>query len=198
MSNLALACVPCNRAKDARDVREFLADRPEVLRRVLAHLKAPLRDAAMMNATRFALRDALAATDLPVRCHSGGLTKWNRTRLGVPKTHANDAACVGDVMAVDGWHKPGTAVRCTGRGSYGRTRVDGHGFPRGHLTRSKRVHGFATGDLVAATIPPAAPGKPARKNVGTWRGRVAVRAGGTFVVQVRARGTARRWWRPAS
>ena len=187
VSNLALACVPCNRAKGARDVSEFLAGQPERLKRVLAHLKAPLRDAAMMNATRFALRDGLAATGLPVRCHSGGLTKFNRKRLGVPKTHANDAACVGRVSVVEGWWKPGTAVRCTGRGAYGRTRVDANGFPRGYLTRTKRVFGFATGDLVVATIPPAALGKLARKNVGTWRGRVAVRAGGTFVVQVRGR-----------
>ena len=187
VSNLALACVPCNRAKAARDVREFLAGQPERLRRVLAHLRAPLRDAAMMNATRYALRDGLVATGLPVRCHSGGLTKWNRTRLGVPKTHANDAACVGDVVALDGWWKPGTAVRCTGRGAYRRTRVDANGFPRGYLTRTKRVHGFATGDLVVATIPPTAPGKSTRKNVGTWQGRVAVRAGGTFAIQVRAR-----------
>ena len=187
ISNLALACVPCNRAKGARDVREFLAGQPERLRRILAHLRAPLRDAAMMNATRFALRDGLAATGLPVRCHSGGKTKFNRVRLGVPKTHANDAACVGDVTAVEGWWKPGTAIRCTGRGAYRRTRVDANGFPRGYLTRNKRVFGFATGDLVVATIQPTAPGKPARRNVGTWRGRVAVRAGGTFVVQVRGR-----------
>ena len=186
VSNLAIACRPCNEAKSNRDVREFLVDRPEVLRRVLAHLKAPLRDAGMMNATRYALRDAFASTGLPVSCWSGGRTKWNRRRLEVPKTHANDAACVGEVTVVEGWQKPTLIIRCTGRGAYQRTRVDAHGFPRGKpLMRAKGVHGFRTGDLVRATIPPAKAGKAGPKNVGTWRGRIAVRATGTFALQVR-------------
>ena len=67
-------------------------------------------------------------------------------------------------------------VRCTGRGSYQRTRLDKYGFPRGYLTRQKRVHGFATGDMVEVVV-------PSGKKAGTYRGRVAVRKSGYFNIQ---------------
>ncbi len=46
VSNLTLACVPCNQAKSNREVREFLAHDPVRLAHILAHAKAPLKDAA--------------------------------------------------------------------------------------------------------------------------------------------------------
>ncbi len=174
VSNLGLACEPCNQAKGSRPVAEFVTD-PVRLARILARLKAPLRDAAMMNATRFALHDALVATELPVETSTGGRTKWNRTRLGIPKSHALDAACVGEVADVSGWRRPTLVVKATGRGAYQRTRLTAHGFPRGYLTRTKRVFGFATGDLVRAEVPPG--GK-----AGVHVGRVAVRKKGVFNV----------------
>jgi 5-methylcytosine-specific restriction endonuclease McrA len=72
IANLTLACMPCNQAKSARPVEEFLAGRPEVLVRVLAQARAPLRDAAAVNATRWALWQALVAIGLPVHASSGG------------------------------------------------------------------------------------------------------------------------------
>ncbi|MHB8295093.1 MAG: RNA-guided endonuclease IscB [Acidimicrobiales bacterium] len=42
VSNLALACIPCNQAKGNRPVEEFLAHDPEGLRKVLAQAKALL------------------------------------------------------------------------------------------------------------------------------------------------------------
>ena len=71
------------------------------------------------------------------------------------------------------------AIACTGRGRYQRTRLDRFGFPRGYLTRQKRVHGFATGDRVRATV-------PAGKKAGSHAGRVAVRASGRFNLQTPA------------
>jgi hypothetical protein len=115
-------------------------------------------------------------TDLPVELASGGRTKFNRTRLGIPKSHALDAVCVGEVTAVRAWRKPTLVVKCTGRGSYQRTRLDRYGFPRGYLTRTRRVHRFQTGDLVRADV-------PAGKKVGVHVGRVAVRATGSFNIQ---------------
>ncbi|WP_240778158.1 RNA-guided endonuclease IscB, partial [Nonomuraea basaltis] len=53
ISNLAVACIGCNQAKNARPVEEFLAGRPKVLARLHAQAKAPLRDAAAVNATRW-------------------------------------------------------------------------------------------------------------------------------------------------
>ena len=179
ISNLTLACAPCNQRKGRRPVAEFLHGQPEQLKRLHAQAKAPLKDAAAVNATRWALYETLKATGLPVETGSGGRTKWNRTRLEVPKTHALDAACVGLLDALHGWAVPTLAIRCTGRGSYQRTRLNGNGFPRGHLTRRKRMHGFQTGDRVVATVPTGT-------KLGTYVGRVAVRATGSFNIQTPA------------
>ena len=176
VSNLTLACVPCNQKKGARDVNEFLAHDPKRLERILAQSKRPLKDAAAVNATRWALFNALKATGLPVTTGSGGLTKYNRVQLGIPKSHALDAACVGSVSAVTGWQKPTLAIKATGRGSYQRTRLDAFGFPRGYLMRSKSAFGFQTGDRVKATVPTG-------KKAGVHTGRVAIRASGSFNIQ---------------
>jgi len=83
----------------AQDVSVFLAKDPGRLRHVLAQAKAPLKDAAAVNSTRWALFESLKATKLVVSVASGGRTKFNRTTQGLPNTHALDAACVGDVSS---------------------------------------------------------------------------------------------------
>ena len=176
VSNLTLACRKCNDKKDNRDVRDFLKDDPVRLARILAQAKAPLRDAAAVNATRWALFNALRATGLAVEAGTGGRTKFNRRRLAIPKTHALDAVCVGEVHAVEGWQCPTVTIKCTGRGSYQRTRLTAQGFPRGYLMRQKQVHGFQTGDKVKAIVPTG-------KKAGAHIGRVAVRASGSFNIQ---------------
>jgi len=176
VSNLTLACEPCNIRKGAMPVEAFLAKRPEVLARIQAQAKRPLKDAAAVNSTRWSLFNAIKATDLPVDVGTGGRTKWNRHRFGIPKAHALDAACVGAVESVIGWQQPTLAIKATGRGTYQRTRLTKYGFPRGYLVRRKQVHGFQTGDMVVAIV-------PAGKKAGTHAGRVAVRATGSFNIQ---------------
>ena len=176
ISNIVLACVPCNTEKGPQPIEMFLADRPTVLARIKAQAKAPLRDAAAVNATRWALYGALKGTGLSVESSSGGRTKYNRCRLGIPKTHALDAACVGTVDTLTGWRRPTLFVKATGRGSYCRTRLDAYGFPRGYCVRQKVVRGFQTGDIVRAAILKG-------KKTGTYSGRVAIRASGCFNVQ---------------
>jgi 5-methylcytosine-specific restriction endonuclease McrA len=176
MSNLALACTPCNQAKGVAPVEAFLAERPAVLARVLRQAKAPLRDAAAATSTRRALWRALADTGLPVKVATGGLTKWNRSRTGAPKTHTLDALHVGELDAVTGWPGRVLVATGTGRGRYARTASDRYGFPRLRLPRTKQVHGFATGDLVRALV-------PAGLKRGTHTGRVAVRSTGSFNIR---------------
>jgi 5-methylcytosine-specific restriction endonuclease McrA len=65
VSNLTLACVGCNQAKGSLPVAVFLVDDPERLKRILAQAKAPLRDAAAVNATRWALWRSLVTTGCP-------------------------------------------------------------------------------------------------------------------------------------
>ena len=178
-SNLTLACQCCNQKKDALPVEVFLAKDPKRLAKIQAQAKAPLRDAAVVNTTRWALSKALKTTGLPVELSSGGRTKFNRASFKVPKTHALDAACVGEIVDIKNWQRPVLTVKCTGRGSYQRTRLDRFGFPRGYLMQTKRVHGFGTGDMVKAVVSKGL-------KAGTYVGRVAIRATGSFNIQIAA------------
>ncbi|MCL4526542.1 MAG: RNA-guided endonuclease IscB [Gammaproteobacteria bacterium] len=176
VSNLTLACFPCNQRKSNRDVSEFLARDPKRLARIESVRKAPLKDAAAVNSTRWALWRDLVSTGLDVEVGSGGRTKWNRARFSVPKANCLDAACVGHVDGLERWQQPVLCIKATGRGSYQRTRLTKHGFPRGYLTRSKSAFGFQTGDMVRAVVTQG-------KRVGTYLGRVAIRASGSFNIQ---------------
>lgn len=178
VSNLTLACVPCNQAKGSARIEDFLSSDPQRLARILGQTKTQLRDSAAMNTTNGQLTEALKTTGIPVYWWSGGRTKWNRTTTGLAKTHTLDALAVGSLD-----HEQGDAivrvpkqvlvVTATGRGSYARTRPDKYGFPRLLLTRTKRHYGYQTGDLVRATV-------PSGKRAGTYVGRVAVRSSGSF------------------
>lgn len=176
ISNLVLACVPCNRAKGSRPVELFLADDPGRLERIVEQTRASLRGAAAMNATQQRLTAGLEALGKPVYTWPGALTKANRDVTGLGKTHTLDALSVGPFG-----HESGDAivrvpefvlvVEATGRGSYARTTPDRFGFPRLLRTRAKRHFGYVTGDLVRAVMPTG-------RWKGTWSGRISVRARG--------------------
>ena len=168
VSNLVLSCHDCNRAKGDRTAAEF--GHPHVEEQA----KQPLRDAAAVNATRFALVNALGEVGVPIGTWSGGRTRWNRDRFGIEKAHCLDALCVGDVAGVRVPASRTLSISAQGRGSYQRTNVDASGFPRGYLTRAKRMRGEASGDLVCARVPGHL------KTAGVHAGRVAVRASGSF------------------
>jgi 5-methylcytosine-specific restriction endonuclease McrA len=176
VSNLTLACVRCNQKKGAQPIEVFLAHQPQVLERVLARVKSPFRDAAAVNTTRWALVDQLRTTGLRLELSSGGRTKWNRAQGSIPKIHALDAACVGEVGCLHGWRKPVLQIGFAGRGAYQRSRVDSFGFPRGVLMRAKQVRGFQTGDMVRAMVAHGV-------HAGRWIGRVAIRVTGSFDLQ---------------
>jgi 5-methylcytosine-specific restriction endonuclease McrA len=167
-SNLTLACAPCNQRKGTRTAEEF--GHPEVQ----AQAQRPLRDAAAVNASRWALFQRLRATGLPVETGTGGRTKWNRTQRNLPKTHWLDAACVGastpEHLLVAGI-RPLT-ITATGRHARQMRRMDRFGFPRTGPKATSTVGGLHTGDLVRAVVP--APSVKA----GTYVGRLAVRASG--------------------
>jgi 5-methylcytosine-specific restriction endonuclease McrA len=81
ISNLTIACKPCNQAKNTQTAAEF--GHPEVQKQA----KQPLKDAAAVNATRWALYHRLETTGLPVEVGTGGRTKFNRAQQGYPKAH---------------------------------------------------------------------------------------------------------------
>ncbi|MET8401977.1 RNA-guided endonuclease IscB [Streptomyces sp900116325] len=179
ITNLAVACVPCNQSKGNTPVEDFLKHKPKQLAGILAQAKAPLRDAAAVNSTRWVLWRALdAAFPDAVRTASGGRTKWNRQRTGLPKTHTLDALCVGVLDTVT--QHPHTVLTAVagGRGRYRRTDPDRYGFPRKTNPRTKTVQGFQTGDYARAVVPTG-------KHAGTHTGRIAVRSTGKFNIRTR-------------
>ncbi len=175
ISNLTLACEPCNSKKGAQDVQVFLAHKPAVLKSILAQARAPLTHAAAVNSTRWALFERLQVLGVPIECGSGGLTKFNRTMRGLPKAHWMDAACVGkstpehlhisDVVPL--------LITAHGYGNRQMCLMDKHGFPRTRSKQARSVKGYQTGDIVKAVVTHG-------KRVGTYVGRVAVRATGFF------------------
>src|SRR5258708_2997677 len=65
IANLVIACHLCNQHKGDQSLEVFLADQPEVLARVQEQHTAPLKDAAAVNSTRWALYERLQAIGLP-------------------------------------------------------------------------------------------------------------------------------------
>ncbi len=155
VSNLVCACRKHNEEKNNLTLEEYGRLRGVDFSHVKARAKAPLKDAAAVNATRCALLARLKALSLPTETGSGGLTKFNRTKRGLPKTHWIDAACVGESTPENleiGSVEP-LLVRATGHGSRRMCRTDRHGFPKAHRTRNTSFMGFETGDIVRAEIP---------------------------------------------
>ncbi|MFF0432895.1 hypothetical protein ACFYU9_11795 [Streptomyces sp. NPDC004327] len=172
--------MPCNQAKAARPVEEFLAHRPERLADVLGRLPPPLSDSAAMNATKSQLLLLLERAGLPVHCWPASLTSANRAASGLAKSHTLDALCVGPLGSDAGGAivrsaTPLYVLASTGRGSYARTTPDRYGFPRLLRPRRKRHQGFASGDLVRATVLKG-------RWTGVWTGRVSVRSTGRHSV----------------
>jgi 5-methylcytosine-specific restriction endonuclease McrA len=171
VSNLTIACNPCNIKKNTQTAEEF--GYPAIQ----AKAKKPLKDAAAVNATRWALWRELDATGLPVEVGTGGRTKFNRRKQNYLKTHWIDAACVGESgekVFIQDNHVP-VLIKATGRQSRQMCRVDKYGFPRTKAKQNRVVFGFQTGDIVRAVVPRG-------KKAGTHTGRVAVRAKGSFRV----------------
>ena len=169
VSNLTLACTPCNQKKGNRTAAEF--GYPGLQ----AKAQAPLKDAAAVNAIRYAIGNAIRSIGLPTAFWSGGRTKRNRVQQGYTKEHWIDAACVGETgLSVNlNGIKP-LAVKATGHGQRQVTRTDHYGFPRTAAGRVKRVYEFQTGDWVQLD-------QPRGNYAGQYIGRLAgIRADGRF------------------
>lgn len=146
ISNLCLACESCNQKKGAKDIKDFLSKKPELLKKIEAQAKLPLKDAAAVNSTRWKLFEVLKSFNLPVFTGSGGRTKFNRCKLKLPKSHWLDAACVGIVDKLVVLTQKVLKVKCTGHGTRRLVRMDKYGFPCSK-PRQTYDHGWKTGDI---------------------------------------------------
>jgi hypothetical protein len=109
---------------------------------------------------------------------SGGLTKFNRTRLGLAKTHWLDAACVGMVETLEVLINQPLLIKSQGHGTRQMCRTDKFGFPSRHVPRNKFVRGFQTGDIVKSIV-------TAGTKIGKYIGRIAVRSSGVFNISTK-------------
>jgi len=181
VSNLCLACDKCNKAKGTKDIAVFLKKKPELLKKIEALAKAPLRDAAAVNTTRWELFSKLESLGLPIECGSGGLTKFNRSTRDLPKTHWIDAVCVGkstpEHIKVAGVQP--LLITANGHGRRRMCSVDENGFTYGNPKQAGRKYGFKTGDIVKALVTKG-------KRIGVYVGRVAARATGSFNITTKS------------
>ncbi|MGK7928749.1 MAG: RNA-guided endonuclease IscB [Spirulina sp.] len=180
VSNLTLACRPCNQTKGNQEIEQFLSGKPNIFKRIIGQAKKPLADSAAVNSTRWRLYEELKKTSLPVEVGTGGLTKFNRIRQNLPKTHWLDAACVGkstpEQLIVEA--KKPLLIAAKGHGTRQMCRTDKYGFPTRYVPRQKQVKGFQTGDIVKAIVTKG-------KKIGTYFGRVSVRSTGSFNISTK-------------
>lgn len=172
IDNLCLACRDCNQRKGNQTAEEF--GYPHIQEQV----KESLKDASVINATRWKVYDMLKQAGLDVECGTGARTKMNRIRLGLPKTHYFDACCVGESTPSHLYFKTKEVlfIKAKGHGSRSRTNLDRYGFPRGYFARQKFFFGFQTGDMVKAVVPRG-------KYKGVWFGEVSCRKTGSFDIK---------------
>ena len=180
VTNLVVSCRPCNEKKGNKTLEEFLKNKPSVLKKIKSQIKAPLKDAASMNATRYAIARELETFNLPVNYGTGGQTKYNRTNQGYRKEHWIDASCAthtGENIEIPSTITP-LLIKANGRGTRQMCRVNKYGFPRTTAKASKRVHGFQTGDIVKAIVTKGT-------KQGVYVGKVAVRTTGSFNIKTK-------------
>ena len=173
VSNLIVSCQDCNVKKGNMPVEQFLTGRPARLAAVRAIRRAPLLGASQMNIIVPELLGRLDKLGLPSSTHDAYTTSWTRRRLGVSKTHVNDALCIGAPDALARLPETKIVARATGHGDRQMLRpADRHGNPRGqgyrdycalgrqqqgymvcpgHRSRKKRVAGIVSGDMVRLT-----------------------------------------------
>lgn len=180
ITNLCLSCEKCNLKKSTQNIKDFLKKDSSRLEKILKQAKRPASDAAAVNSTRFALLEVLKATGLQVEIGSGGLTKFNRCVQNLEKSHWLDAACIGKstpILSIKGI-KP-LLISANGHGTRQLCRTDKFGFPNRYCSRTKFHFGFQTGDIIKAVV-------TSGKKSGTYVGRIATRATGSFNISTTA------------
>lgn len=198
--NLTIACHTCNRLKGSLTPEEWLDKLNSKVKKTDLD-KVRIKDiqnvinsretgksnryCAWVNINRKRIESFLFEKFEDVECSSGGRTKYNRTRLGYPKDHQYDAACIGTVPEngyKDLTHGYYVHAKATGRGTRFRGKINKCGIIIQKLApRAKKVFGFMNGDIVVADIPHKEP-KP-YKYEGHYVGRVMTRASGSFDIR---------------
>ena len=147
VSNLTIACHSCNQEKGNRSIEEFLSFKPSLIMSILGQTKKSLADSAAVNSTRWKLYEELKKI-LPTSVGSGGLTKYNRTRQKLSKTHWLDAACVGKTPNLKVLTNQPLLISAKGNCNRLVIQMDKFGFPRQGYKPKQKVPNWKTGDIV--------------------------------------------------
>ena len=99
IDNLTLSCHDCNEKKGTLTAEEFIQQTLPVKKAVaklkqLPNEKRLFKYMTYMNATRWALYDAVKERYPNVKMTYGYITKYNRIQAGLPKAHHIDAKCI--------------------------------------------------------------------------------------------------------
>ena len=173
VDNLVTCCRDCNVKKANQPIEQFLADQPELLKRIVKQLqRSNLAGAAHVNAALPAIVRDLWQLGLSLSSADAASVSWARKQLNVPKTHCYDAALQGrDFTSVVSLPAQVLEIRPNNGRSKQKANVDHDGTPVGkpfraqqrlprHLRRSnpaaghshrRQRHGpdlIATGDTV--------------------------------------------------
>lgn len=198
VKNAILACSKCNRDKGNLTVTEWFESisrkkrlskldiaRKTNLERIIngTQKKGLNRYCAWVSSTRRYIEKFLFTRFGDAECSSGGRTKYNRTKLGLPKDHHYDALCVGSVPE-EGYQDMTNGyclyIKAMGRGTRFRGKINKCGIIIQKLApRAKAVFGFMNGDIVSADVPKG-------KYAGHHVGRVMTRASGSFDIRTTA------------
>ena len=156
IDNLTIACTTCNQEKGSLHPNEWDigGKRGDNARKALkaAAKSMSMKDAQAINTIRWKISETLKNTGMPVHHGTGGQTKYNRTKAGLPKTHYYDAASVSCVPVDDTPEHPVLAIHAVGYGHRGdlgcyQTKQTAPGFKQ-EYKRIEHSNGFAKLDMV--------------------------------------------------
>lgn len=140
--NLVASCHVCNQRKGNKTAEEF--GYPEIQQKVKKSLKAAAHTQAGKNATLRGLAEIA-----PVSLTYGYVTKLDRLKMGLPKTHFYDAVAIaaqGKPTKSLGWYEKMKAVSRGQRQQYKANPSKGHVFRRARLPYE--IFGFRMWDKV--------------------------------------------------
>ena len=173
VGNLTASCRRCNQRKADQPLEQFLSHDPQRAARIRRRADSrSFREPTQLNAMRLRLLAHAEQTGIPVRQTTGVVTAWQRRRLDIAKSKANDAVLLGpDFQTIGILPERCCALLNSAKPGKQKVNTDAHGTPAGrgyrdyqrlsrraqsktptpgHAGKGKR-HGtqqIATGDLI--------------------------------------------------
>ena len=140
VDNLVACCRSCNIKKTNQPIEQFLADQPELLKRITDRLiSSNLASATHINTVLPALITEMRTTGLSLRLNDAASVSWARQQLNVRKTHCYDAALPGrDFQTIESLPNQVLELRPSNGRSKQKANVDRHGTPVGRPFRDQQ------------------------------------------------------------